>query len=54
MPEVIEQKLKRDAEAKFPGNEKRQDAYVYGALRHKFGWTPLKIKRKGEKEKSTK
>jgi hypothetical protein len=32
MPKELEDKLKREAEAKFPGNQKRQDAYVYGTL----------------------
>lgn len=33
MPKEIEDKLKKEAEQKFPGDKRRQDAYVYGALR---------------------
>lgn len=39
MPKKLEEKLKRQAKKKFPGNEERQDRYVYGTLR-KTGWTP--------------
>lgn len=39
MPKALEQKLKREASKKFPGDEERRDAYVYGTLR-KTGWTP--------------
>lgn len=39
MPKKAERKLKATAKKKFPGNKKRQDKYVYGALR-KMGWKP--------------
>jgi len=39
MPKKLERELKSEARKKFPGNEKRQDKYVYGTLR-KTGWTP--------------
>ena len=39
MPKALEQKLKRKAASKFPGNEEKQDKYVYGALRD-TGWKP--------------
>ncbi len=45
MPVKMEKELKKEASKKFPGNKKRQDAYVYGTLR-KTGWTP---KKKGKK-----
>lgn len=32
MPKEIEDKLKREAEKKFPGDKERQDRYVYGTL----------------------
>ena len=51
MPEEIERKLKVEAQRKFPHDKQRQDAYVYGTLRNKFGWTPIKIKRKQAKKK---
>lgn len=33
MPKALEAKLKAEAERKFPGDETRQNAYVYGTLR---------------------
>lgn len=39
MPKELEEKLKRKAAKKFPHNEERQDAYVYGTLRD-TGWKP--------------
>ena len=39
MPKALEQKLQREAVEKFPGDQRRQDAYVYGTLR-KTGWKP--------------
>ncbi len=39
MPEQLERKLKAKAATKFPGDQKRQDRYVYGTLR-KTGWKP--------------
>lgn len=44
MPKALERKLKAEARKKFPGNEERQDKYVYGTLR-KTGWTPTKRKK---------
>lgn len=32
MPKEIEDKLKREAEKKFPDDKERQDRYVYGTL----------------------
>ncbi len=37
----MEKALKAKAKKKFPGNKKRQDAYVYGTMR-KTGWKPKK------------
>ena len=42
MPKKLERKLKAAAKKKFPKNKKRQNAYVYGTLRHKAGWKPKK------------
>jgi len=39
MPKKIERKLKAKAPRKFPGNKRRQGAYVYGTMR-KMGWRP--------------
>lgn len=39
MPRAVEEKLRREAERKFPGNKQRQNAYIYGTLR-KTGWKP--------------
>ena len=39
MPEELERELKQRATAKFPGNKKRQDRYVYSTMR-KTGWVP--------------
>jgi hypothetical protein len=44
MPTVIENKLKAEARKKFPGDQERQDKYVFGTLRRRFNWKP-----KGEK-----
>jgi hypothetical protein len=49
MPKAAEQHLKQEAAQKFPADEKRQNSYVYGALRHKLGWRPLRIKKKASK-----
>jgi hypothetical protein len=43
MPALLENKLKAEAKKKFPGDQERQDKYVYGTLRAR-GWKP-----KGEK-----
>lgn len=32
MPKKIESRLKREAAKKFPGDQERQDRYVYGTL----------------------
>lgn len=45
MPKALENKLKKQARKKFPGNKKRQNAYVYGSLR-KTGWKPKKKKKR--------
>jgi hypothetical protein len=39
MPKEIEERLRREAKEKFPGDKKRQNAYIYGTLRKK-GWKP--------------
>lgn len=41
MPEKLERELKREAKKKFPKDEERQNAYVYGTLR-KLGWRPTR------------
>ena len=41
MPKALEKELKAKAKKKFPGNKKKQDAYVYGTLRN-TGWKPNK------------
>lgn len=43
MPAKAERELRAEARKKFPGDKKRQDRYVYGALR-KLGWKPKKDK----------
>jgi len=43
MPKAVEEKLRKEAERKFPGDKERQNAYIYGTLR-KTAWKP-----KGEK-----
>jgi hypothetical protein len=47
MPVAMERALKKTARKKFPGNEERQDAYVYGTLR-KTGWKPKKRGKKSD------
>lgn len=32
LPKQLEQRLKREAAKKFPGDEERQDRYVYGTM----------------------
>ena len=44
MPKKLEKELKAEARKKFPGDEERQDKYVYGTLR-KTGWKPSKKKK---------
>jgi len=41
MPAELERKLKKEARGKWPGDQEKQDAYVYGTLR-KTGWKPKK------------
>jgi len=48
MPKALEEKLKRQARKKFPGDKERQDRYVYGTLRE-TGWKPSREK-KGKKK----
>lgn len=40
MPKWLERRLRREAKRRFPNDKERQDRYVYGTLRHKFGWKP--------------
>jgi len=40
MPKKVERKLKREALIKFPGNKEKQNAYVYGTMRHQLHWKP--------------
>ena len=47
MPAKLERKLKSEAKKKFPGNEERQDKYVYGTMR-KTGWTPSREHKKSD------
>lgn len=46
MPKELEDKLRKEAEKKFPGDKKRQDAYVYGTLRN-TGWIPRRKQKRG-------
>ncbi|MDD5539012.1 MAG: hypothetical protein WC554_16130 [Clostridia bacterium] len=39
MPKELEEKLKKTARKKFPGDKKRQDHYVYGYLNN-AGYRP--------------
>jgi hypothetical protein len=39
MPKAVEERLRKEAERKFPNDKKRQNAYIYGTLR-KTGWKP--------------
>lgn len=47
MPKELEEKLKKEAEAK---GVKDKDAYVYGTLR-KTGWKPQREKKASKKTK---
>lgn len=40
MPKDLERALRRQARKMFPNDENRQDRFVYGVLRSRFGWTP--------------
>lgn len=42
MPKQAERRLRREAQRKFPGDREQQDRYVYGTLRHRFGWKPAR------------
>lgn len=37
MPKELEERLRAEARKRFPDDPKRQNAYVYGALR-RMGW----------------
>jgi len=37
MPKELEERLREEARRRFPDDPKRQNAYVYGALR-RMGW----------------
>jgi hypothetical protein len=41
MPTQVEAKLREEARRKFPGDQERQNAYIFGTLR-KLGWKPQK------------
>jgi hypothetical protein len=45
MPEKAERMLRREA-SKQGMTGKEADRYVYGTLRHKFGWKPKREKKK--------
>lgn len=47
MPKQAERALQEEAQRKFPGNVKRQGAYVYGALR-KQGWKLRRERERGQ------
>lgn len=49
MPEAVERKLREKAKRDFPGDKEKQDAYVYGTLRRKFGWKPDREKEERKK-----
>jgi len=53
MPKALEKKLKAEARKKFPKDKKRQDRYVYGALR-KTGWVPKKQQQHKKKARKRK
>jgi hypothetical protein len=49
MPKEIEDRLKKEAEKKFPGDKERQDAYVYGTMnRIENHWYWRKRGKKGQ------
>jgi hypothetical protein len=48
MPKALEQRLRREAEKKFPGDRERQDAYVYGTLRKVAAWRPKREQEHGK------
>jgi len=45
VPEALERELRARAEARWPGNRRRQDRYVYGTLRN-TGWKPRRQRRR--------
>jgi len=49
MPEELEAKLWVIARRKFPNDEERQRAYVYGTLRD-MGWKPSREKKRKRKK----
>lgn len=44
MPKQVEERLRREALEKFPGDQERQDRYVYGTMHNKLHWTRGKKK----------
>ena len=46
MPKQAENILRKDARRRYPGDKKRQDAFVYGTLRKIWGWKPAKKRKK--------
>jgi hypothetical protein len=48
MPQLLERKLKAEAQRKFPNDKERQDAYVHDTLRRRFNWTPEEEKQHRE------
>ena len=59
MPKKMETELREAAKKKYPKDKKKQDAYVYGAMRRR-GWTPraetteVAVKKKGKPAKGVK
>lgn len=47
MPKAVEDALKRKA-AKLGYKGERANAFVYGTLRHKFGWKPKRELKSGK------
>lgn len=47
MPKVLEDKLRRIARKKWPGDKEKQDRFVYGTLRN-TGWKPEREKKGGK------
>lgn len=58
MPEELERRLRAEARARWPGDEARQDRYVYGTLRktgwHPSGQAPARRMRRGKQRKGAK
>jgi len=59
MPKKMETELREAAKKKYPKDKKKQDAYVYGAMRRR-GWSPraetkeVAVKKKGKPAKTAK